>query len=65
MGFSIKGACWDRSFGGVAVCWGNDGLQQNSGAGLEIKPQKLCLWFRELFKASKAAAGEKGKQMYF
>lgn len=35
-----------------------------TSAGLEVKPQKFCLWFRQLFKASKAAAREKGKQMY-
>lgn len=43
------------------MCKGKGELQQNRNAGLEIKPQKL--WFRPLFKAGKAAAREKGKQM--
>lgn len=40
------------------------GCSKTLSAGLEIKLQIFWLWFGQLFKASKAAASEKGKQAY-
>ena len=40
------------------------GCSKTLSVGLENKLQEFWLWFRQLFKASKTAPGEKEKQRY-